>query len=238
LRLIVALEGEADKGQVLVWAVPAHWRGEVEVLLCEVVKVAGIRERGEDRNKGGLLLPELVPLDALEEGVRLHLLKGQALLDISDETLKEALCVRVNLVAVRELEVILVPHDLPVCDIIAGGGEGRVAKEHFKHNHADGPEVTLLSVAGLDQDLWCDVVGGADCRVGQRPIRLLVVEHLLQWAQLRIHFQVLGEHAVARVLIQLVKVKVRVEPGAQSKICQLQVSVFVQQDVVRLDVTF
>ena len=47
--------------------------------------------------------------------------------------------------------------------------KGRIANEHLKADHPEGPPVTGLVVAGLLKHLGGDVVRGAHCGVGKSP---------------------------------------------------------------------
>jgi len=107
--------------------------------------------------------PEVSPINTVEEGMGLDLLVAHALLGISDEAVQEASNMGIHLESLRVLKVLLVPDNLPVGDIVAVGGEGRVAEEHLKHDHPDGPVVTFAAIPGFEENLRRNVVGGADC---------------------------------------------------------------------------
>lgn len=49
------------------------------------------------------------------------------------------------------------------------GQEGWLANQHFVQYDPNAPPVTELRIASAREDLWCNVVGGADKGVGQAP---------------------------------------------------------------------
>lgn len=51
--------------------------------------------------------------------------------------------------------------------------ERRIADKAFEHDGAKGPPVAFVAIALKKEDLWCDVVGRPDGRVGLRNRRLV-----------------------------------------------------------------
>ena len=66
-----------------------------------------------------------------------------------------------------ELESVPPVHNLAVSLLRGLRAEGRVAYQHLEHDDPQGPPVTALVVAGLQENLGRDIVRGAHCRVGQ-----------------------------------------------------------------------
>ena len=67
----------------------------------------------------------------------------------------------------RELQSFSPVHHLPVGFLRGFWAEGRVANEHLEHDDPQGPPVTALVIASLQEHLWSYVVRGPHRGVGQ-----------------------------------------------------------------------
>lgn len=151
----------------------------------------------------------------------------------------------------REPQLVPPIDNLAVRVVRVLGAKRRVPDQTFKHDRAQRPPVALLAVPLLEEDLGRDVIRRADRRVGEfAPVRLPRRDRIF-----RIDRQVdrvdhdrvpaavhrtrdrpspFGTFQQALVVRRVV---LFVEPGRETEIRQLDVSVLVDQNVVGFDVT-
>ena len=120
----------------------------------------------------------------------------------------------------------------------------RVTHEHFKHDGTDAPPIALQAVSFLQENFWSDVVRRTHRTERQTTSILLPVRELFR--ALLIRLDCVRQIAVAvstrrRFVLQDVRENRllirRIDGFAQSKVAQLHVTILVEQQVVRFDVS-
>ena len=141
---------------------------EVQFHFRELVKVLSVVYGVDIDREGCGPLPDVVPVHGREPRQFLDLGQaGDAGIGAVTEPLDGLLGRSGHRDLSREFEILLPPHDLGVGFLGRLRAERRVAYEHLKHDDAERPPVAGAVVAGLLENLWGDVVGGANCGVGE-----------------------------------------------------------------------
>lgn len=140
-------------------------------------KVARVRDRSQYWHKGRLHPPDVGPVHTVEERVRhdlVHTVSPQTHLGRTDQTADQIFGVRRQVHIFWEIKLVAPVHNLAVRLVCILAAERWVPNKALKHDSAQGPPVTLLSVALLQKDLGCNVIRCAYSRVSLRTRKRLL----------------------------------------------------------------
>eukprot|EP00754_Rhynchopus_humris_P020783 Rhum_TRINITY_DN14714_c3_g2::Rhum_TRINITY_DN14714_c3_g2_i1::g.113320::m.113320 len=209
----------------------------VRVVFLRHVEVARVRVAHEVGHERRALCAQVGPVDAVEEGVGDDRFESGTDLRVAQQPFDHVLGSFAQGVLSplrREVQVLPPLDDLVACLHHVVGVEWRIPAQHLIENDADAPPVAVHAVALLHQHLGCYVPRRADGCPEHLPVsHVLPRLALVLVALVRLDRRRVGNFALHHLLEgDLVDVYLLAEP----EICELDVSVPVKEDVVRLDV--
>lgn len=128
----------------------------------------GISDRSQLGLEWGIDSAEAVPVHTSEEWVSLDLVgsvPSQPLVGRCDKAPNEILGFRAQQDLLREIQLGLPVHDLPVGLVGILGTERRPSNEALEHDCTQTPPVAFLTVTRMEEYLRCNIIRGTHCGV-------------------------------------------------------------------------
>lgn len=156
----------------------------------------------------------------------------------------EMLRVTAEYYVLREVQCVLPIDDLTIRIMRVLRTERRPTDKAFEHDRSDGPPVATEGIALTTEDLRCNVVGRPYGRVGHDTARFAPSIDLATVADGEVDLVKRNRVAVPRLIRrafqQLLVIRtfmLLMKASGETKVCKLDVSTTIKEDVIRLNVT-
>lgn len=177
---------------------------------------------------------------------------SKTVLGTGNQLADEIFCLRRQYDLLREVQLCLPVDNLPVRLVSVLRAEGRPSNKTFKHDSSERPPIAFLAITVVEEDFRRDIIRCTDSRVSHEPPGLTPCINLVPVGDGQVdsvdHDGVAwpgrgirgcrrrGGRVLQQTLVPLLVMRF-MKPSRETKVGELDMAIFVNEDIVGLDIT-